>query len=209
MKETETEVEVLDMDIVEVEEGFDKNSEMIAQKELTVSELLKKNNELLEYHNNIITENKKIMNLNGVVNILFKLILIVAAAVFCFFLYKIYNEIVLNNQKETTIVNNLPAQETPVFNVNVPESKVAVNNQTVLDKVSFYKGGFYGHVYKNTSQNMVYCRLNDFEEVYDVVIAPNSVVELTPRIFSCKDAELIEIRDPSTPKIKNKPYFEL
>jgi len=206
MKEKETEVEAIDIDIVEVNE---EKSDIVAHKEVTVSQLLKKNNELLAYHNNILRENKKIMTTNNIVNIIFRLILVAAAVVFCYFLYMIYNEIVLSNQKETTIVNNLPAQQAPTVNVSVPETSVSVNNQTVTDKISFYEGGFYGYVYKNTSKNLVFCKTTEQGTVYDIMISPNSTLELTPRIYSCKDAELVEIPDPTKNVIKNKPVFEL
>ena len=56
---------------------------------------------------------------------------------------------------------------------------------------------------------MIYCKTNEFENIYDIVLAPNSTLELTPEIKMCKDAELVEIKNPSAPKIVNKPYFEL
>lgn len=198
MKENKTEENEIEIaEIYEVEESTGENKEVIPQTTLIVTELLKKNNELLEYHNKVMIANKKMSNLNIGVNILFKIILIPTALVFCFFLYKIYMEVVLNNQKETTIVNNLPEQETPVFNVNVPPSNVEVREQTILDKVSFYRGGYHGYVYKNTSKNIVYCRTNAHENIYDIVLTPNSNLELTYEIYSCKDAELIETKNPN------------
>ena len=199
MTENEKKIEV-----VEIIEEDEAKADMVTHKEITVSELLKKNNELLEYRNGIMVEHEKMTNLNIKVNIAFKLVLIPAAIVFCLFLYKMYEEVLISNQKEMTIVNNLPQQETPVFNVNLPQPTVAVNNHTVLDKISFYRGGYHGTVYKNTSKNIVYCRTDATKEVYDIIISPNSNLEIPTEIVSCKDAELVEIRNPNEPRIYNQ-----
>ena len=209
MKENKdtNEVEVLEMDIVE-----QVGAEIIPQSDVTVSELLKKNNELLAYHNDIMLENKKITNMNSIADLLFKLTIMLAVIVFCAFLYKIYEEVVVSNQKEMKIINNLPQQETPIFNVNVPQADVAVNNQTILDKVSFYRGGYYGFVYKNTSQNIVYCKTKDSEHIHDAVLSPNSIVELSSEIEACRDAEIIEIKNPHKPdahKVPNQQLFKI
>lgn len=198
------------IEIVEIiEEKEEENGEMIPHKHITVSQLLQKNNELLEYHNTILLENKKMTNANNIANVLFKLILLAAAAGFAFFLFKIYEEIVISNQKEMKIVNNLPAQAAPIVNLSVPESNVAITNHAVLDKVSFYKGGYYGYVYKNTSQNIIYCRTKDSEAIHDAVLSPNSIVEFVSPIELCKDAVLIEIRDPSKPIDHKMPHQNL
>ena len=198
------------IEIVEIiEEKEEENGEMIPHKHITVSQLLQKNNELLEYHNTILLENKKMTNANNIANVLFKLLLLGAAAGFAFFLFKIYEEIVISNQKEMKIVNNLPAQAAPIVNLSVPESNVAITNHAVLDKVSFYKGGYYGYVYKNTSQNIIYCRTKDSEAIHDAVLSPNSIVEFVSPIELCKDAVLIEIRDPSKPIDHKMPHQNL
>ena len=204
MKENKIEI----VEIIE-EEAAEKNTDMLPQKNITVSQLLEKNNELLEYHNNILLENKKTTNMNSMANVFFKVVSLAAAAVFSFFLYKIYGEIVVSNQKETQIVNNVPAQATPVVNVSIPETNVAITNHAVLDKVSFFKGGYYGYVYKNTSQNIIYCRTKDSEGIHDAILSPNSIVELVSPIASCKDAELLEIRDPSKPIDHKMPHQNL
>ncbi|MFT5659763.1 MAG: hypothetical protein ACI9TV_000390 [Sulfurimonas sp.] len=201
----ENEIEIVEI----IEEDKEGHGDMLPQKNITVSQLLQKNNELLEYHNNILLENKKTTNINSMANIFFKLVLVAAAAIFSFFLYKIYEEIVISNQKEMQIVNNLPAQEAPIVNVSVPETNVAITNHAVLDKVSFFKGGYYGFVYKNTSQNIIYCRTKESEAVHDAILSPNSIVELVSPIESCRDAVLVEIRDPSKPIDHKMPHQDL
>lgn len=192
-----------------IEEEKDVHGDIIPHKHITVSQLLQKNNELLEYHNNILLENKATTNINSMTNIFFKIVLVAAAAIFSFFLFKIYEEIVISNQKEMKIVNNLPAQEAPIVNVSVPETNVAITNHAVLDKVSFFKGGYYGFVYKNTSQKIIYCRTKGSEGIYDAILSPNSIVELVSPIEFCKDALLIEIRDPSKPIDHKMPHQDL
>lgn len=205
MKDNKNEIEVVEI----IEEENEKKSEVTPQTTVTVGELLQKNNELLEYHNDILLGNKKMENMSTITNIFFKLVLVGAAAIFIFFLYKIYEEIVISNQKETKIVNNMPAQEAPIVNVSVPEANVAITNHAVLDKVSFYQGGYYGYVYKNTSQNIIYCITEDSESIHDAILSPNSIVELTTPIASCRDAELVEIRDPSKPIDHKMPHQDL
>ncbi|MBC8238002.1 MAG: hypothetical protein H8E76_07210 [Helicobacteraceae bacterium] len=196
MKDSDIEINEIEI----VEEEYENKKEITKHTETMISTLLKKNNELLEYHNRILIEEKKMNNLNIKVNVAFKLILIPAIVVFCLFLYKIYEQALVSNTKETTIVNNLPQQATPVVNVSVPTPSVEFTNQTILDKVSFYRGGYHGYVYRNTSEDIVYCRTDTRKDVYDIVISPNSSLELTYELYSCKDVELIEIRNPSAPK---------
>ncbi|MDB2562365.1 hypothetical protein N9X61_02045 [Sulfurimonas sp.] len=203
----ENKIEINEIEIIEDEQG---NKQISQHTESMISTLLQKNNELLEYHNNLLIEEKKMSNLDIKVNVAFKLVLIPAIIVFCFFLYKIYEEAVISNAKETTIVNNVPQQASPVVNVSVPQPNVEVNNQTILDKVSFYRGGYHGYVYRNTSKDIVYCRTDTRKDVYDIVISPNSNLELTYELYSCKDVELIEIRNPSAPKMATQqPLFKI
>ena len=198
MKDSNIEINEIEV----LEDEYENKKEITKHTETMISTLLKKNNELLEYHNRILIEEKKMNNLNIKVNVAFKLILIPAIVVFCLFLYKMYEQVLVSNTKETTIVNNIPqqAQAAPIVNVSVPTPSVEFKSQTILDKVSFYRGGYHGYVYRNTSEDIVYCRTDTRKDVYDIVIQPNSSLELTYELYSCKDVELIEIRNPSAPK---------